>query len=69
MSQEEFKVMMENLVAQEEKRLRVGSEDLSRKYRRYFEEYISAECCHHLSVESFQRTWMSEVEREVLGWS
>ena len=40
----------------------------SRKYRRYFEEYISAECYHHVGVESFQRTWMSEVEREVLGW-
>lgn len=41
----------------------------SRKYRRYFEEYIAAECCHHVGVESFRRTWMSEVEREVLGWS
>lgn len=40
----------------------------SRKYRRYFEEYISAESYHHVGVESFQRTWMSEVEREVLGW-
>ncbi len=40
----------------------------SRKYRRYFEEYISAECCHHVGVESFMRTGMSEVEREVLGW-
>lgn len=39
-----------------------------RKYRRYYEEYISAECCHHVGVESFQRTWTSEVEREVLGW-
>lgn len=40
----------------------------SRKYRRYFEEYISAECCHHVGIKSFQRTWTSEVEREVLGW-
>ena len=40
----------------------------SRKYRRYFEEYISAECCYHVGVESFQRTWTSEVELEVLGW-
>ena len=40
----------------------------SRKYRRYFEEYMSAECCHHVGVESFMRTGMSEVEREVLGW-
>lgn len=40
----------------------------SRKYRRYFEEYISAECCHHVGIESFQRTWTSEVEWEVLGW-
>ena len=42
---------------------------ISRKYRRYYEEYISAECCYHVGVESFQRTWTSEVEREVLGWS
>ncbi len=41
---------------------------ISRKYRRYYEEYISAECCYHVGVESFQRTWTSEVEREVLGW-
>lgn len=40
----------------------------ARKYRRYFEEYISADSCHHVGVESFQRTGMSEVEREVLGW-
>ena len=39
----------------------------ARKYRRYFEEYISADSCHHVGVESFQRSGMSEVEREVLG--
>lgn len=38
------------------------------KLRRYCEEYLSAAPIHHVGVESFQRTWMSEVEREVLGW-
>lgn len=40
----------------------------SRKFRAYYEEYLSASSCRHVGVESFQRTWMSEVEREVLGW-
>lgn len=35
------------------------------KFRGYYEEYLQASCCRHVSVESFQRTWMSEVEREV----
>ena len=37
------------------------------KLRRYCEEYLSAAPIHHVGVESFQRTWLSEVEREVLG--
>ena len=39
----------------------------SRKFRAYYEEYISAAPAHHVGVDSFQRTWMSEVEREVLS--
>lgn len=38
------------------------------KLRRYYEEYLAAAPVHHVGLESFQRTWMSEVEREVLGW-
>ena len=41
---------------------------LSQKYRKYYEEYISAESYHHVGVESFMRTGLSEVELEVLGW-
>lgn len=41
---------------------------LSRKYRRYYEEYIAAKSYHHVGVESFMRTGLSEVELEVLGW-
>lgn len=41
---------------------------LSRKYHKYYEEYISAKSYHHVGVESFRRTGMSEVELEVLGW-
>lgn len=44
------------------------TERRSRKFRCYYEEYLSASCCRHVSVSSFQRTWLSEVEREVLGW-
>lgn len=38
------------------------------KLKRYFEEYLSAAPIHHVGVESFKRTWTSEVEREALGW-
>lgn len=41
---------------------------MSRKYRRYYEEYIAAKSYHHVGVESFMRTGLSEVELEVLGW-
>lgn len=40
-----------------------------RKFRAYFEEYLSAAPIHHVGVESFQRTWTSEVEREALRWA
>lgn len=34
-----------------------------RKYRGYYEEYISAAPVYHVGVESFQRTWTSATER------
>ena len=37
-----------------------------RKYRGYYEEYISASPVCHVGVESFQRTWTSSTEREAL---
>lgn len=37
-----------------------------RKYRGYYEEYISASPVHHVGVESFQRTWTSATEREAI---
>ena len=37
------------------------------KFKRYFEEYLSAAPIHHIGVESFKRTWTSEVEREAIG--
>lgn len=40
----------------------------SRKYRKYYEQYLSAAPIHHVGVRSFQRTLTSEVEREVFGW-
>lgn len=40
----------------------------SRKYRKYYGQYLSAATIHHVGVRSFQRTWTSEVEREVFGW-
>ncbi len=41
---------------------------LSRKYHKYYEEYISARSYRHVGVASFMRTGLSEVELEVLGW-
>lgn len=39
-----------------------------RKFRAYFEEYLSAATIHHVGVRRFHETWTSEVEREVLGY-
>ncbi len=39
---------------------------ISKKYRKYYEEYLAAAHYHHVGVEAFQRTWMSEVELEIL---
>ena len=39
----------------------------SRKFRGYYEEYIAAASIHHIGLESFRRTWTSEVERDAIG--
>lgn len=38
-----------------------------RTFRAYYEEYIESCSYRHVGVRSFQNTWLSEVEREVLG--
>lgn len=40
-----------------------------RKFRAYFEEYLSAAPIHHVGVSRFKETWTSEVEREALRWA
>lgn len=53
----------------ENKALRTLKEPgLSRKYHKYYEEYIAARSYQHVGVASFMRTGLSEVELEVLGW-
>ena len=37
-----------------------------RAFKAYYEEYLAAHSYQHVGVENFQRTWMSEVEREAL---
>ena len=44
------------------------TERRSRKFRSYYEEYLEAAPVHHVGLESFNRTWYSSVERDVLGW-
>ena len=36
------------------------------RFKKYYEEYLSAHSFQHVGVENFRRTWTSEVEREVL---
>ncbi|MCI5869247.1 MAG: sigma-70 family RNA polymerase sigma factor, partial [Dorea sp.] len=53
----------------EEKAIRLlRSPRRCRTFRAYYEEYIESYSFRHVGVRSFQNTWMSEVEREVLGW-
>lgn len=40
-----------------------------RKFRAYFEEYLSAAPIHHVGVRRFNETWTSEVEQEALRWA
>lgn len=37
----------------------------SKKFKLYFEQYLSAPCIHHVSVSTFNRTWTSSVEKSV----
>ena len=40
-----------------------------KKFRAYFEEYLSAAPIHHVGVRRYLETWESEVEREALRWA
>ena len=40
-----------------------------RKFRAYFEEYLSAAPIHHVGVRRFNETWTSEVEQETFRWA
>lgn len=40
-----------------------------KKFRAYFEEYLSAAPIHHVGVKRYLETWESEVEREALRWA
>lgn len=53
MSQEEFKAMMDDLVAQEEERLGVGSEDFQRRHREIMDLIGAAE----KAQEKRSRSW------------
>ena len=46
---------------------RLARPGINKGYKIYFEQYISAYTIQHVGIESFQRTWYSEVERAVLG--
>ncbi len=46
----------------------LGHQSRNKKFRAYYEQYLAAGPTHHIGVESFRRTHMSEVEWEVLGW-
>ena len=59
MSQEEFKAMVEDLVAQEEERLGVGSEDFQRRHREIM-ELIGA-------AERYQKERRQKLERQFIG--
>ena len=59
MSQEEFKAMMDDLVAQEEERLGVGSEDFQRCHREIMELIGEA--------ERYQKERRKKVERQFIG--
>ena len=40
-----------------------------KKFRPYFEEYLSGAPIHHVGVRQVNETWTSEVEREALRWA
>ncbi len=70
MSQEEFKTMMEDLVAQEEERLGVGSEDFQRRHREIMELIGAAERAQEERRQKLDRQFIGAKEvAEILGVS
>ena len=59
MSQEEFKSMMDELVAQEEERLGVGSEDFQRRHREIMDLIGEA--------ERYQKERRQKLEKQFIG--
>lgn len=70
MSQEEFKAMMEDLVAQEEERLGVGSEDFLRRHQEIMELIGVAERAQEERRKRMERQFIGAKEvAEILGVS
>lgn len=70
MSQEEFKAMMEDLVAQEEKRLGVGSEDFLRRHQEIMDLIGEAERAQEERRQKVERQFIGAKEvAEILGVS
>ncbi len=70
MSQEEFKAMVEDLVAQEEKRLGVGSEDFLRRHQEIMDLIGEAERAQEERRQKVERQFIGAKEvAEILGVS
>lgn len=70
MSQEEFKSMVEDLVAQEEKRLGVGSEDFLRRHQEIMDLIGAAERAQEERRQKVERQFIGAKEvAEILGVS
>ena len=70
MSQEEFKAMVEDLVAQEEKRLGVGSEDFLRRHQEIMDLIGAAERAQEERRQKVERQFIGAKEvAEILGVS
>ncbi len=70
MSQEEFKAMMEDLAAQEEKRLGVGSEDFLRCHQEIMDLIGAAERVQEERRQKVERQFIGAKEvAEILGVS
>ena len=70
MSQEEFKAMMEDLVAQEEKRMGVGSEDFLRRHQEIMDLIGTAERAQEERRQKVERQFIGAKEvAEILGVS
>ena len=70
MSQEEFKSMMDELVAQEEERLGVGSEDFLKRHREIMDLIGAAERAQEERRQKVERQFIGAKEvAEILGVS